>query len=395
MRADTTTYSLHGHRPRCRHVQRRSGELRRQRHPGRVRPPPRPRLAASCAPSPTGRQLDGLGPGEGLRRRVEQHRHPDRDGRQRGADGGPDRRDRRCNEGTDAHLHLHRHRPGRRHRSRSTHRAAGPNGTQVGTGPFNTATARAASTCSFPDGPGHLDGQRARSATPTAPTATPARAVTVTNVKPSITLTRCRRPRTRVTPRPTASPSPTRAGHPHGHHRLWGQRREGHRFRRLRRRRPGGQLPVLLRRRAGHHERDRDGHRLRRCHRHRQPGRRGDGQQRGPDGDPGGGNDLSVDEGSRAHLQLHGQRSGCRHLHRGRRSSCGANGTQVGLDHVQHRHRCGSFVCSLPRRPGHLDGVGPGRGLRRRASNTDTQTVTVANVAPTVTLTGPATADEG
>ena len=75
------------------------------------------------------------------------------------------------------------------------------------------------------------------------------------------------------------------------------------------------------------------------------------------------GNDLSVDEGSQRHLQLHRQRSGCGHLHRGRASSCGANGTQVGSTTTTATG--GSFVCSLPRRPGHLRRVGPGQGLRR------------------------------
>ena len=67
-------------------------------------------------------------------------------------------------------------------------------------------------------------------------------------------------------------------------------------------------------------------------------------------------------------------------------TECGADGSQVGADTFNDRHRGGSFVCSFP------DGPTPRAWCRSRsrtptAPDSDTtQTVTVANVAPTVTL---------
>ena len=68
------------------------------------------------------------------------------------------------------------------------------------------------------------------------------------------------------------------------------------------------------------------------------------------------------------------------------RSSCGANGSQVGSTTTTATG--GSFVCTFPDGPA-LEHVSVQvKDSDDAASNTDTQTVTVTNVAPTVTLTG-------
>ena len=115
---------------------------------------PRPRCGQLrlLLPRRPGQLEHVVGAGQGLRRRAEQHRHPDRDGRQRGPDGDPGRRATTC----------------RSTRAASTPTSftvsdpgadtftvvsvsCGANGTQVGS---TTTTASGGSfVCSFPDGP--------------------------------------------------------------------------------------------------------------------------------------------------------------------------------------------------------------------------------------------------
>ena len=88
-----------------------------------------------------------------------------------------------------------------------------------------------------------------------------------------------------------------------------------------------------------------------------------------------------ADEGDDQDLHLHGQRPGCRHLHRGRRElrrqrHPGRLDTTTG--------RAGSFDCTFPDGPATLDGHGARSATPTAPTDTDTQTVTVANVAPTV-----------
>ena len=156
------------------------------------------------------------------------------------------------------------------------------------------------------------------------------------------------------------------SGHAHDHDRLRRQRRQGRRVRHLQRRHRAGQLPVLLRRRAGDDQRDRHGHRLRRRHRHRQPGRRRDGQQRRPDGDLVG---RQRPDGQRGHASTPTASpppTRARTTSRSLSTDCGANGSQVGTTTFNTTTGCGSFVCSFPDGPATRARLGPGRGLRRR-----------------------------
>ena len=77
-------------------------------------------------------------------------------------------------------------------------------------------------------------------------------------------------------------------------------------------------------------------------------------------------NDLSVDEGSQPHLQLHHERSGRRTTSPCSSTDCGANGTPGRPGHLQHDHRRRQLRLLVPRRPGLEHRLGPGRGLRRR-----------------------------
>ena len=67
-------------------------------------------------------------------------------------------------------------------------------------------------------------------------------------------------------------------------------------------------------------------------------------------------------------------------------TDCGLNGTQVGADTFNDRHRCGSFVCSFPDGPASSIVSVQVKDSDGADSNIATQTVTVDNVAPTVDL---------
>ena len=88
-------------------------------------------------------------------------------------------------------------------------------------------------------------------------------------------------------------------------------------------------------------------------------------QQRRPDGDPVGANDLSVNEGT-SHTYSFTTSDPGEDDFALLSTDCGANGTQVGLATFNTDHRCRQLRLLLPRRPGELDRLGPGRGLRRR-----------------------------
>ena len=91
--------------------------------------------------------------------------------------------------------------------------------------------------------------------------------------------------------------------------------------------------------------------------------------------------------GHQPHLQLHDQRSGRRTTFALVSTDCGANGTQVGAATFNTDDGCGQFRLHVPRRPGQLDIVSVQvKDSDGANSNTATQTVTVNNVAPTVTL---------
>jgi hypothetical protein len=74
--------------------------------------------------------------------------------------------------------------------------------------------------------------------------------------------------------------------------------------------------------------------------------------------------------------------------------SCGINGTQIGTE--THTNTTGSFDCKFPDGPNSSTvsaGATDSDGVAN--DNTSTQTVTVNNVAPSVSLTGATTVDEG
>ena len=104
------------------------------------------------------------------------------------------------------------------------------------------------------------------------------------------------------------------------------------------------------------------------------------------------GNDLSVNEGTSHTYSFTVTDPGVGHVHVSSRSSCGANGTQVGSTATTATG--GSFVCSsLTVRPRAVSVQV--KDSDNATSNTATQTVTVANVAPTVTLAGAASGRRG
>jgi hypothetical protein len=76
-------------------------------------------------------------------------------------------------------------------------------------------------------------------------------------------------------------------------------------------------------------------------------------------------------------------------------TDCGADGTQVGPDTFSTTTGAGSFVCSFPDGPASSTVSVQVEDADGADSNTATQTVAIANVAPIVTLTGALTADEG
>src|SRR5207249_2808254 len=73
---------------------------------------------------------------------------------------------------------------------------------------------------------------------------------------------------------------------------------------------------------------------------------------------------------------------------------CGGNGTLVPLSE-SHTNTSGSFGCSFPDGPASSTVSAQATDSDGDAGNTDTQSVTVNNVAPTANLTGAANVDEG
>ncbi len=203
----------------------------------------------------------------------------------------------------------------------------GANGIQVGTDTFNTATGAGSFDCSFPDGPPARP-SASPSATPTAPPTPTRLAVTVNNVKPSVTLSGDATADEGSTH--TYSFTVTDPGrHPHHHHRL-----------RCQRAKVGGSdtydavtglgsFECFFADGPAFDQRDRHRHRLRRRHRHRQPDRAGHHQQRGPDRHPLRRQRPLGQRGHHPHLQLHHQRPG-RDTFALLSTDCGANGSQVG-----------------------------------------------------------------
>ena len=104
------------------------------------------------------------------------------------------------------------------------------------------------------------------------------------------------------------------------------------------------------------------------------------------------GNDLSVDEGGQHTYDFTVSDPGA-DTFTVVGVSCGANGTQVGSTTTTASG--GSFVCSFPDGPADSEVSVQVKDSDDALSNTDTQTVTVANVAPTVVLSGADSADEG
>ena len=97
---------------------------------------------------------------------------------------------------------------------------------------------------------------------------------------------------------------------------------------------------------------------------------------------------LGVCEGSNESVFVQRRRSRRRrHVH-ARRTECGTGGSQVGAGHVQHRDGCGQLRLLVPRRPGQPDRQRDGQRLATARPTATRSTVTVNNVAPTVTLTG-------
>ncbi len=76
-------------------------------------------------------------------------------------------------------------------------------------------------------------------------------------------------------------------------------------------------------------------------------------------------------------------------------TDCGLNGSQVGLATFNTVTGAGSFVCSFPDGPASSNVSVQVEDSDGADSNIASQTVAIANVAPTVTLTGDATANEG
>src|SRR5207302_1828588 len=75
-------------------------------------------------------------------------------------------------------------------------------------------------------------------------------------------------------------------------------------------------------------------------------------------------------------------------------TSCGANGTKVASSDT-NTNTSGSFQCTFPDGPASSIVSASATDSDGATGAADTQTVTVANVAPTVTLSGPSAANEG
>jgi hypothetical protein len=103
-------------------------------------------------------------------------------------------------------------------------------------------------------------------------------------------------------------------------------------------------------------------------------------------------NDLSVNEGSQ-HTYAFDVADDDADAYTVVAVSCGTNGSQVGLTSVGSGG--GSFVCSFPDGPAGSTVSAQVKDSSDAVSNSATQAVTVANVAPVVTLTGASSADEG
>ncbi len=107
-----------------------------------------------------------------------------------------------------------------------------------------------------------------------------------------------------------------------------------------------------------------------------------------------GANDLSVDEGTNHTYSFTTSDPGEDDFAL-LSTDCGANGTQVGLATFSTSTGAGSFVCHFPDGPASSIVSVQVEDSDGADSNTATQTVTVNNVAPTVTLAGVNSADEG
>ena len=99
--------------------------------------------------------------------------------------------------------------------------------------------------------------------------------------------------------------------------------------------------------------------------------------------------------GHQPHLQLHDHRSGRGHVRARRHRVRRQRQPRSAPTRSTPTTGAGSFVCSFPDGPAQLDRRCHGQRLRRRLRHRHAQTVTVANVAPTVTLTGDAAVNEG
>ena len=105
-------------------------------------------------------------------------------------------------------------------------------------------------------------------------------------------------------------------------------------------------------------------------------------------------NDLSVDEGSQRTYSFSTTDAGTDEFAL-LSTDCGANGNQVGTAAFDTTTGAGSFVCSFPDGPASSSvsvQVEDSDGLD---SNTASQTVSIANVDPIVTLVGASSANEG
>src|SRR5206468_2054318 len=103
-------------------------------------------------------------------------------------------------------------------------------------------------------------------------------------------------------------------------------------------------------------------------------------------------NDLSVDEGS-THTYSFAISDPGQDSVQSVAVDCGTNGVQVGS--ATHSDSSGSFDCRFPDGPSSSTVSASATDSDSAAGNTDTQGVTVANVAPTVHLSGAANVNEG
>jgi hypothetical protein len=105
-------------------------------------------------------------------------------------------------------------------------------------------------------------------------------------------------------------------------------------------------------------------------------------------------NPLSVDEGSAQQTYTYAISDPGADTVSAVATSCGANGAKVaGSD--TNSNTSGSFTCTFPDGPASSTVSASATDSDGATGNLATQAVTVANVAPSVSLTGPATADEG